>query len=161
MSRDNLEKTGDKSGLHGSRRPPTRQGVRGLHTTWDNIPSDMCFPFRGTHITKDTFKKKCKWGLFSGHTGSFYQSILWVYSNPPTQNDVGATSEYPATNFPIKCTATAVHSPQSVERNFVCKCIATVVHSLVVRVSEFESDWVCKCCATTVRSPVVGEFEIN
>lgn len=147
MSRDNLEKTGDKSGLHGSRRPPTRQGVWGLHTTWDNIPSDMCFPFRGTHI--------------SGHTGSCYQSILWVYSNPLTQNDVGATSEYLATNFPIKCTATAVHSPQSVERNFVCKCIATVVHSLVVRVSEFESDWVCKCCATTVRSPVVGEFEIN
>ena len=43
-------------------------------------------------------------------------------------------------NFSIKCTATAVHSPQSVERNFVCKCIATVVHSLVVRVGEFESD---------------------
>ena len=58
MSRDNLEKTGDKSGLHGSRRPPTRQGVWGPHTTWDNIPSDMCFPCRGTHITKDTLKKK-------------------------------------------------------------------------------------------------------
>ena len=53
MSRDNLETTGDKSGLHGSRRPPTRLGVWGPHTTWDNIPSDMCFPCRGTHITKD------------------------------------------------------------------------------------------------------------
>ena len=26
MSRDNLEKTGDKSGLHGSRRPPPGKG---------------------------------------------------------------------------------------------------------------------------------------
>ena len=62
MSRDNLEKTEDKSGLHGSRRPPTRQGVWGPHITWDNIPSDMCFPCRGTHITKDTFKKNVNGG---------------------------------------------------------------------------------------------------
>ena len=51
MSRDNLETTGDKSGLHGSQTSPTRLGVWGQHTTWDNIPSDMCFPCRGTHIT--------------------------------------------------------------------------------------------------------------
>ena len=44
--------------------------------------------------------------------------------------------EYPATNFPVKCTATGIHSLQSVKGNFVCK------YSPIV--SKIESDY-SKC----------------
>ena len=44
--------------------------------------------------------------------------------------------EYLATNFPVKCTATVIHSLQSVKGNFVCEYNPIV--------SKIESDY-CKC----------------